>query len=405
VRNPLISAICAASLISRMAWGQDAPEIQPLPAGSCAAAFEEVARPGAWRKVRPLLTKLLAREKTYTPITNVPAVGTPDVIKATLQNRARIAKLGGTYSNIEHMPTFLDDMDRRGWTHLMPGTDGMKYGGEMLQVQALPLAKAGSTAQDAALTHPLMRAALERMWEKGYNLVVDSSLSFTGAEAYFHPGKKIIAVRPDTPWFTFVHEMQHLEFNHEILKPGFLAPMREFSAAGKSIKAALPAEAIARIGEQKLDRIQRLLDKGITPDLALNETLSITEELQTIGWKRFIPGHYGTGAYQYMLRHQITELEKLGPAATLAQRDLIDSAKLRHAFTDRYDQLAPTAGAIAAPIAAYGAYAAITGTLDTPDPTREVLYNENGDFITRDRSGVRYYQAIPGPTPTTPSRK
>ena len=273
--------------------------------------------------------------------------------------------------------------------------------GTVYEVKGLPKPLRKGTAKSNALKHPQMPAYLKRLESMGYTLHIDTTMGSIGYGAYVDPESKILVLRAQSPWSDLVHEFQHVEFNVHIGSKR-IAQMVELRAEKKKLTGALPADVVAKIGVAKLKRIERLIDRGITPELAINESLSVAEELRSMGWRRYVPASQGIESYRYMLRHQITAVEKLGDQMTRQQQTLVARNKVIHENTKVYDRLdelrEPLAkakekaasamvstGVVVTPASALLYYA---GDGKPPLQFTQILFNDVGDAIVQGRDRV-----------------
>jgi hypothetical protein len=332
--------------------------------------------------------------KSFEPIRPPKFVDSADIKATDKKWREELDKMGVDYWPTMRNPT-LEDRIRFGWsdTKVKPLTGATNpFYGRIYDIDKLPVPATKGSAFTKALQHPEMEDKLKWMKSLGYELVIDTSLPFTGAGAYFSPTKKVIALKPDSKWLDFIHEFQHLEF-HEFIGAKRLKEMIGHRAAGKELRDVLPEKVQSEIGKDKIVKIQELIDRGVTPELAVNESLSANAELAAMGWKRYIPGSIGQPSYRYMLRHQITEIEKLGPAMTPQQKKYVESAKRKHQVSHYYDNL-PFYGGVSALVGVPTATMVGTGAMIyflEQKKIVDVYYDTEGNTIGRRRDGKLVY--------------
>ncbi len=219
----------------------------------------------------------------------------------------------------------------------------LKGGITMQEIRELPLlvvdelpSKKMKGRNPLALFHPEMEKYLEVLREKGYELVIDPTNSLYGAGAYFAPSEKLISLNPNSSWQTFLHGFQHLEF-HELIKREFYTFQDKIIRQGSSMEDLLQPEIVSYLGPKKIQRLDKLMGQGL-PVTAVNETMSVSDELDLIGFKKWVPSALGgklTSAaltQDYALRHQINELRKIldrGATLTDAQKGALRQALLK----------------------------------------------------------------------------
>lgn len=326
--------------------------------------------------------------EAFSPLTRPSQVKSSAVDQADLAVRRDLSKMGVAVTPITdpNRGTYLADAEKYGWydPKITPRADGTKAYGALYRVDRLPpVGRASPFAP--ALSHPEMAEYLRKMRAQGYELVIDSSLKHTGAGAYFYEKNKVIALAPNSTWQTFLHEYQHLEFSNSLLRYNFVEPIVALRQSGKDLQTSLHPAVVAEIGADKVAKIQRLIDRGITPSNAINESLSVGRELEALGWRKFVPGSGAIPSYQYMLRHQITDLEALGPKMTDQQRRLVTQLKLQH----------HAAGAAIPALGLGAAFGAGAGGMilysHLSQNYTEIYYDNNGNMIGVKPDGSRVY--------------
>lgn len=208
---------------------------------------------------------------------------------------------------------------------VLPGTNGQRFLGHVFRIEKFGKPTAIGQWDTFAPLHPEFQSEVIRLRAKGEDVMFDPTMISAGYHAYYRYGE-FVAVGPTTTWAMFKHEMQHFDF-HNTIRP-FYPAMIAIQADRKRLLAKLPADAVDAIGADRVRAIQKLLDKGITPELAINESLSLDTELKAMGWARFSPE--GSNARKYRLMHQITEIEGLGDVQTQQQRAYVARAKIKH---------------------------------------------------------------------------
>ena len=283
---------------------------------------------------------------------------------------AREAEVGGMGS------TYVERNVRLWKTQTM---EGEAYYGTLRKVTKLPPAGTEASASTNAFLHPEMAKYKQRLDDMGYTLAIDTSLPQTGAEAYNWGYRKVVAMRPDSNWQTFVHEFQHVEYDR-YLKRRF-DKLRVAVSRGNKLEDVLKLKIQNRIGPERVRRLQNLLKKEV-PELAINEALSVDEELRVLGFRRYIPG-VGSRSVKYSLRYRISLLEKV-PRRTAVQEKTLIEAKRQYETLNRYENL-PTVAAAAGLTVASGA---ITHKILYPEDYRQIVYDENGNVVAQKHNGA-----------------
>jgi hypothetical protein len=322
-----------------------APEVKQLSQDSCVLAVSLAAIGfGAVvpsKQVSQFLEELAGRT-SYSPIRYYAEVKSADVV-ASNQNMTETLNEMGVTTSPSDKPTYLEVIEQKNLKETkvlpFPFAEGAteKYYGEMKQIDALPKPMTDTSPNSIALTHPEMADYLKKVKAAGYQVVIDTSLPYTGASAYFDKNLKVIAIRPNSTWSTFRHEYEHLEFYETVAKDKRVEKMILLRAHGKNLSEALPSSVVQSIGKEKLEKIQALIDRGVTPTGAIDESLAYGKELELLGWKRFIPEAGGSKIYQNILRHQISDLEKLGDDMSPQQRNLLERNKQLYQAASIYD--------------------------------------------------------------------
>ena len=222
------------------------------------------------------------------------------------------------------------------------------YYGQILKVDELPPPGKDRSAKAIALLHPEMAAYKKRVEDMGYQLVIDTSISSTGAEAYIFDYTKVLAISPKSSWQTFVHEFQHVEFNRYIRDRawGYQLEINK----QKKLVDVMRLRTQKKLGAERVKKLEALLKKQV-PRAAIDEALSVDAELRVLGFRRFVPG-VGSNSQKYALRYQISLLEK-HTARTPIQDETLRKAKETYKWLTKYEQV-PTVAATAPLVAASG---------------------------------------------------
>lgn len=110
------------------------------------------------------------------------------------------------------------------------------------EVESVGATNKPNSMNTLAWEHPEMAEKLAGLRARGYKLILDPSLSLNsggGAGAFFSPGTKSLTIPHNSPWSVFLHEFEHLEFDHQITEKmkelGFFREYEEFASKKYSI--------------------------------------------------------------------------------------------------------------------------------------------------------------------------
>ncbi|MGZ6470046.1 MAG: hypothetical protein ACXWRZ_02730 [Bdellovibrio sp.] len=249
------------------------------------------------------------------------------------------------------------------------------YYGEFLKIKKLPPPGDKGTFSNA-LNHPEMREYFKKMKKLKIDLVVDTSLRGTSTQAYYSNSYKVIALQPETSWLTFLHEFQHAQFD-AFITPRIGSLKNAVQVGGRSIKKVLPKKIQNQYSDKELARLEKLLKQEHT-DEAINESMSTSRELDTLGWKKYIPV-VGQSQKIYGAKHRVNSLSELnsqGIELTAEQKKSLVKARTEIVLTYAYN----IGGVLAAPVAV------IKGTQGAYEIIQDlnILYNDkSGDMIAK----------------------
>lgn len=205
-------------------------------------------------------------------------------------------------------------------------TNNGERAGRVYRVTGLPTPGNRRGPNVNAYEHPDLAVYVERLREMGVELVIDSTTQAAGMGAYFwrrSDNVKILSLPPESTWRTFLHEFQHAEFDNLVMP--FFDRMKAVRSRGANLSEAARPDWVQRVGVERLNRIQELLDQGM-PVRGINETLSVEVELAALGLRRYLPNQ-GSRTSAYAYRHQITALEQIPEASrTPAQVEALAEA-------------------------------------------------------------------------------
>jgi len=178
-----------------------------------------------------------------------------------------------------------------------------------------PVPSKSANAKTPALLHPDMPIYFKIMKKLGYELHIDPTLKFIGAGGVHSPHAKIIAIKPQSTWQTFIHEFQHLQFS-QLLQKDF-SKIQSQVQSGKKLKNILPRKTLKSLGPRKTKLLQKSLKKG-HQQIGINEMMSVSDELALLGFKPYqiytkseaieAGAHH---SYGYALKHQLKSLNRL----------------------------------------------------------------------------------------------
>lgn len=335
------------------------------------------------------------KQKFYHPMPASRSVDVADLLKSDESYRKTLDQMGIKY-RVTNKTTYIE-------TELTAqnaaGQD--PFYGKIYNIVQLPPASKNGNFDSNAFEHPQMAEYHSKLKAMGYKLVVDSSLPFSNANNYFWQETKVVALRPNSTWSSFIHEFQHAEFE-SLISLNFSEIQSLAKKGGEEI-----APMLAKTFDYdpvRAKKLVQLIRMGL-PEIAVDESLSVTEQLALMGWKRFIP-QKNSHSEKYMLRHQVHALLDLQKTETLTavQAQTLRNAQLRYAGILAYDIGAPI---IALGAGTYGLTKAGSAALDSieqlddsqnplintdQDKTkledfRQVLRNDKGDLIGQLRNG------------------
>lgn len=308
------------------------------------------------------------------PLTFRSQVDSTAVAAQTAREEAALTKLGVEYRQV-YRTTYLEGnvryFNKQTLTNVAEGS--APNFGKILMVTELPPAGTATGPGVNAFLHPEMAAYKARLEAMGIDLVVDTSTSYGGAGAYFWGQTNVLALRPNSTWQTFLHEFQHAQFER-FVSPNFTR-MQHLTLGRRPIEEAFTPAQLQELGPQRIARLQDLMTREF-PVTAINETLSVEQELAALGLRRYLPFR-GSATRAYALRHQITELEAIPTRLRSAvQQSELERASRELILLRTYTTAAATgivvapAGTVGAGFVAYNAYG------QDPADYRQIIYDE-----------------------------
>jgi hypothetical protein len=342
VRGSLINgAASGAEAVVRQKVGVD-PEDPAAVAASfffAAGATEALHRLNLGRFAKWLDESVVSNKTRVYLSPEPPSVRLADVISERDRQLEALDRMGVKYHPADE-PSRLDRRIDWDMNPELPWGQG-PVDALILNIDKLPPPGADLGPYTRAFLHPKMAGYVGKLGDMGYKLQVDTSSRILGIEAYHGAfgRKKVIALSARSPWHAFVHEFQHAEFA-EYLKDDF-DRLQKFVATGRHVRFAMGSQAVEMLGEDRVNRLQVLLEKGL-PEIAVNETLSVDAQLAILGVRKYIPV-IGSRTEAYALIHQVTELKKLteyGHKLSAAQVKSLRDARIRLMMIIGYESAA-----------------------------------------------------------------
>ena len=200
-----------------------------------------------------------------------------------------------------------------------------------------------------ALEHPDFPAELERLHKEGYQVVIDPTLSHpNGTVKAVHAGRaKIISLRPDSNWATFMHEVQHQYFSKFIFDT--YNDLSLSVRSGHDIRSTIPDEVRAKYTSKQIDELEKYM-KAEMPEIAANERLSGMQENELYGFRRYLGQSEGDSYTDSFARKALEKLASNG-TLTAPQQQILNEIKAR-AREEKFIATAPIAGSVAGGLAA-----------------------------------------------------
>ena len=323
-------------------------------------------------------------EHRYSPLGEISAIEVEELRRIELA-ALNEAKSFGVRLKLVDDPTGLEAKIAQGEVpDVIPDLRGARYYGRMYEIESL-----GSVGRKhwntLAIQHPDFRSEVERIRKGGGRVVFDPTLDAIHSDAFYRKQIKVVGIGPNTSWYEFIHELQHLDFDQSI-RPA-LRDLKVIFKNEKAIVSVLPMEAMKDVGVDKIKRIESLFRKGIMSENSIDEILAVDAHLRAMGWARYSPaGSEGRG---YALKHIITDLEKLGPERTPQQNKLLKRSKLKYELLNldtkemRVKVGKALGGVTGVGAVGYGAYAALgsDGFEEHFAQYRTILYDKAGHLI------------------------
>lgn len=160
------------------------------------------------------------------------------------------------------------------------------------------------------LLHPELQSYLTRLHEMGYTLRVDPLQSrVLNVGGSVNSGTRTLTLPPHSTWQDFVHEYQHVLYNHFNIREVINSNLRR----GARLSDVVPRETLAQWEAHgvQIRELERSMARGL-PDVAANESGAVRAELEALrraGISRFSMA--SLGARRYALAHQIAELTSI----------------------------------------------------------------------------------------------
>ena len=260
-----------------------------------------------------------------------------------------LEEMGIDYSPVSGIDSYIVDEIKRRNRSIKDGFITLKNGDppDLIDLSDIPVQAQGvlrirtgatrrkrhTNPRGLALEHKNIDARIKEAEEMGVKVVIDTSLDRKGDSvlAYFSPRTKILAIRPDSDWLIFEHELQHALFENyliaHVLRDAPFNSVRILSKSGQSLKQMrqqLPDQVRKNWSKKEQNVILRYMRDDM-PGLALNERLSTNRELEMLGWRRYTP--MGRVKSNYATSYIIEGLEN-GTKLTTQQRSILEQAHI-----------------------------------------------------------------------------
>lgn len=321
-------------------------------------------------------TRVLKSPEAFRPIAKT-KTSVEALTKSTVSQKTQLAKNGVKVEEAA-TPTYVESQVKY-WGGVEMKAES-SYFGEVLDITALPVKKNSGGTFSNAFSHPEMPEYMKSLKKMGIDLSVDTSLTQTGAGAYYGIGERI-ALRPDSTWQTFLHEYQHAQFD-AYLRPRLDELTKAVYQEGKSVADVIPYLKQAGYTEKEVSRLEKLLKQGHT-DTGIDESMATGRELDALGWKQFIPG-VGLGPRSYGATHRANSLAELaasGIRLSDAQKRSLTAAKAQAILIVPIETVGVVAGGATIVMGSLkGGYEVVQAA--------KVIYNEKtGDVIATTPDG------------------
>lgn len=275
----------------------------------------------------------------FSPIQRSDEIRITDIYRLQQETETSLRQIEGLeFSPVDPrrgIHTYTHEAFVNGWygQRYIPDTnnpEGQWFMGRLLNIDQVPPAHATGNYFTPFMNHPEFASTLERLRGMGYDVVIDPTNSLVGAGAYYNPigqpGRRYIGMGANSNWGTFLHELQHLEFDHVTRNhwPSFENAAR---GSGPSMIEVLSPEEVQTLGLERIQRIEDLLSRGHT-NRGIDETLSTELEARVLvqenGWRAYFPGTQSGRrrnlALAYGARNRVEGLRNINGDLSSAQR-------------------------------------------------------------------------------------
>jgi hypothetical protein len=304
------------------------------------------AIPGA----RPPTATPPIRPEQFAPLRQAPVVTHAELSATAQTQRLELQRMGVGFRETQDR-TYARNSTEWGWGAIRlegQAPPGLAHPtGQVMQITNLPPPVARGTYQTPALLHPEMAAEMARLEQMGVRVVVDTSLPHTNAGAIYDPNTRIVAIRPNSDWRTFQHEVQHVDFDDYLGRDArFIQTRQAVLQEGRSLRDVLPPDALTRYSPRELRLIERMLRDSFSAG-GIDETLSTNRELALMGWRRLSWDAQAIATRRYGLNqrtYDIAQRAAAGLPLSEAEQRILRSAQVQTqilSLADRARVVAP----------------------------------------------------------------
>jgi hypothetical protein len=337
--------------------------------------------------------RILSDPDTFRPIARSTMNG-DDLARSAARQREELDQMGVGYRPDPDVITSVGG-DVRYYPDNIRYTPGAQAGhhyGEILRIERLPPSVSGANLRTPALQHPEMAREIERLKEMGVDVVVDTSLRGSSTGAYFWSHTNVIAIRPNSTWQTFRHEVQHAEFDRFIAPR--LSSLREaVTVEGRSAREVLSMRGNAAYTDREIRRLESLI-RNQHATRGIDESLATGRELDELGWRRYVP-ILDRGARTYGATHRVDSLRELrdrGIELTQIQRQNLMAGRATLVMSHAYDVGGPAAGVVGVPTVLYQSS---DGIIQVYRDVAAYFNERTGDILVQTPDGRVIRQTLP----------
>lgn len=320
------------------------------------------------------------------------------VVQATKLDLADLREMGVGFSPIKGAKTRLGELveENSNKVHFTSAPGQKEYVGEILEITKLPKSTGLSGPKVTALEHQEMAGFFKKIKDRGYKLVVDTSLTESPVGAYMNAESKVIGISPYTSWDVFQHEFQHLQFA-EFIEPHFAKLEKAVQVRGRHLNDILPKSVKDQYSAKDLARLEKLIkaENGIQ---GVDESMAVYRQLDQTGWLTW-SHDINVGAREYGALNRYESLiniqRETGIALSKQQLSTLESSKRTVVFLKSLNketaQRATSAVLGTGAAEAYVIYKEVDGKYSL-SPANQVYYHEKYKaVVTKTRDGELIY--------------